>query len=548
MKYFVYCRKSTESEDRQVLSIDSQYDELRRKFFDDPAVEIADVFRESYSAKAPGRPIFDHMISRIERGEADGIIAWHPDRLARNAVDGGRIIHLLDRKVLTDLKFATSSFENNPQGKFMLSIIFGYSKYYVDSLSENVKRGIRAKLERGWKPNKAPTGYKNEPELRTIISDADAFPVLKKLFEMALSGLYTVAELERVLREEWGFRTRKSKRTGGGPLSVASLYRIFSNPFYAGYIRWNGQLYPGKHEPMITWSQFERLQTTLGRPGSAKPQKHAFSFTGLIRCGACGLMVTAEHKINRYGSEYLYYHCTKRNVGARCKEPSISVLDLEQQMVEQLNGICVPSKAVQRAIEIVAKRSVARAEAVSVQKERLGRAIEGCDSRLKVLIDLRLRDLIDDQELVSRRHDIQRERLALVEEASAIGHRAEWFEPVTSVVSFGSRAAAWFVAGDDQLRKTILKTVGSNLTLRDRKLNVEATFPYSIKSQSASFHTLCGIVDDVRILYVNRDPKLLNLIESIKRVQKMFPHHLKKGLRLTVPLLEDDFHPIDAQV
>src|SRR3989338_300022 len=126
--------------------------------------------------------------------------------LARNSMDGGTIIYLLDQKLLKDLKFATYSFENTSQGKFMLSIIFGYSKYYVDSLSENVKRGIRAKLDRGWKPNRPPTGYKNEPELRTIVSDPETFPNMKRLFEKAVTGFYTIAELERMLREQWGFR------------------------------------------------------------------------------------------------------------------------------------------------------------------------------------------------------------------------------------------------------------------------------------------------------------------------------------------------------
>ena len=181
--YFLYARKSEESEERQILSIEAQLAELRA-FAAKEHIHIKEVFIEAMTAKKPGRPKFNEMISRIEKGEAQGIIAWHPDRLARNSVDGGRIIYLLDTGHIKALKFPTFWFENTPQGKFMMNISFGQSKYYVDNLSENVKRGNRQKLRNGWLPHQAPIGYLNDKITRTIVVDPVASPLVIKLFKI----------------------------------------------------------------------------------------------------------------------------------------------------------------------------------------------------------------------------------------------------------------------------------------------------------------------------------------------------------------------------
>jgi site-specific DNA recombinase len=133
-KFFLYARKSTDVEDKQVLSIEAQLAELRN-YAKQENLQIIEELVEKQSAKIPGRRIFGDMLKRIEANEASGILAWHPDRLARNSIDGGQIIYLIDCNQLTMLKFPSFWFENTSQGKFMLSIAFGQSKYYVDNLS-----------------------------------------------------------------------------------------------------------------------------------------------------------------------------------------------------------------------------------------------------------------------------------------------------------------------------------------------------------------------------------------------------------------------------
>ena len=182
-KYFLYARKSTDTEDKQVLSIQSQLIEVRQ-FAQKEGLTIIEEFQEARSAKTPGRPIFNEVIKRIEAGEANGIISWHPDRLARNSVDGGRIIYLLDTGKIKSLKFPTYWFEPTPQGKFMLNIAFGQSKYYVDNLSENVKRGYRQKIRKGIWPTFAPLGYLNNHKTKEIDIDSEKAPFIRKAFQM----------------------------------------------------------------------------------------------------------------------------------------------------------------------------------------------------------------------------------------------------------------------------------------------------------------------------------------------------------------------------
>ncbi|WP_299548693.1 recombinase family protein, partial [uncultured Tateyamaria sp.] len=311
MNYFVYTRKSEEDEDRQVMSLQSQQDEVSKLVDRIGGINIIERFEEAKSAKALGRPVFNKMLDRIEQGEADGIIAWHPDRLARNSMDGGRIVYLLDQGKLKDLKFCTYTFENTSEGKMMLSIIFAQSKYYVDNLSTNVKRGLRNKVKNGVHPNLAPIGYRNCKDTQTVVPDGDHFAAVQRMLRLMLTGQYSIGALHRLVRDEWGYTTPIRKTRGGKPLSKSALHRLLSNPFYAGNLVFKGELYSGTHQPMISQAEFDQLQAVLRKDHQPRPKKRAFLYGGVFKCGVCGLSVTAEHKRNRWGSHYTYYHCTR---------------------------------------------------------------------------------------------------------------------------------------------------------------------------------------------------------------------------------------------
>ena len=520
MKYFIYCRKSSESEDRQVLSIESQKSEIERLFAERSDIEIVGIYEESRSAKAPGRPVFDEMLRRIERGEAAGIITWHPDRLARNSIDGGRIIYFLDRELLKDLKFATFSFENNSQGKFMLSIVFGYSKYYVDSLSENVRRGNRAKVKNGWLPNRPPIGYLNDRTTNTIVRDPGRFSIVRKMWELMLTGSYSPHRICDIARDDFGLRTLKRKRVGDKPLGQSSIYKVFSNPFYAGMIRWEGGVHSGRHEPMITIDEFERVQELLGLASTPRPQKRSFAFTGMIRCGECGVSVTAEDKVNRYGSQYTYYHCTKRKPGYRCSQRSVEVHELERQIVAFLTSISISDQLHQWALEEIRKDTAGWLAERLAAKQSLERALADMRKQFNTLTSLRLRDLVTDDEFLAKRQQLQQEELRLQQGLDRSERvYGDAFEPFADFVSLSNRAVPWFFHGDHQVKRLVLGAIGSNLVLKDRILSIEARKPFQLIRQNGAFVDLWAVVEDVRTNPEDEDWRILR--ENLKRLREL---------------------------
>jgi hypothetical protein len=295
----------------------------------------------------------------------------------------------LDKGQLKDMRFATFSFENTSQGKFMLSIIFGYSKYYVDNLSENIRRGMRTKLQHGWLPGTPPAGYLNEPELRTIVPDPERFSLLRRMWELMLTGTYSPSQIREIATDQWGLRSKRRKRTGGKPFSMSAIYDMFSNSFYAGIITRHGVTYPGKHQPMVTLDEFDRVQALLGRPGRPRPKERTFAFTGLIRCGYCGCSITAEQHTKRSGLIFVYYRCTRRRL-VKCSEPAITLRDLEAQIVLFLESITIADEMHQWIIGRLdrfaredVKRDVTSRESVEMTLQAVKRQIENL-TRLRV--------------------------------------------------------------------------------------------------------------------------------------------------------------------
>lgn len=497
MRYFHYCRKSTDDDEHQILSLESQERENLRRFESQPDIEIIEKIEESQSAKHPGRPLFNAMLDRIERGEADGVIAWDPDRIARNSIDGGRVIYLLDIGTLKDLKFSTYTFENSPQGKYMLQMMFANAKYHVDALSVHIKRGNRTKAENGWWPHAAPVGYRNgHDEEPPIVADAERFALVKRLFEEMLTGTVTVPRLREMARR-WGLTTRRRKRRGGKPLSISGLYRVLTNPFYAGVLEWEGRVMPGKHEPMITVEQSNAVRRMLGRKDAPRPKRHAWAYTGLLRC-ACGLAITASHATNRFGTRYTYYHCTRRRGASYCGEPYVAVSRLEEQLANFVDGLIINPALHAWLLEYIEHTSSDNRAALEAKRAALQTRQAENERAQRNLRQLRTRDQISDVEFREDRATLDRERIAIDQELAPVIDKP--FEPEKSFAIFSIYAAEWFRRGDDATRRLIVKTAGVNPLLRGGELKIDARLPFRKRQNSAAIPDLCCWVNDVRTL------------------------------------------------
>ena len=501
MRYFVYCRKSQEDDERQALSISTQLANIERRFSDDAEINIVGTFEEARTAKVPGRPLFNEMLDRIARGDADGIVSYLPDRLARNSVDSGRLVYMLDTGALRDLKFVAYAFENSANGKFMLAIMFAQSKQYSDVLSDRVTDGMKQKIEKlGIRPNQAPEGYLNvvgDHRTKIIVPDPERFHLIRRVIELISAGS-SPADATRVANEDWGYLTRRTSRRGGRPLALSTVYKILANPFYAGLIRWKGELFQGSHTPLMSLDEFEALKNRLGRVEPARPKHHTFAFTGLIRCGSCGLMITAETRTKPSGRSYTYYHCTKRGLGPRCPEPAVERSKLEAQIVAFLRTLAIHPLFEQWCTEELSQDQDRRQAVEEAQAQSRRRKLEEIRTQLVELKSLRLRRLVSDEEFLKDREELERDRLRLEQQLKSDGRGKERFEPVSDTILMRNQAVSLFLSGADADKRLLFKTAGSNPTLTARILSVEAAKPFVRAPEVAEILPLCTSVEEVR--------------------------------------------------
>lgn len=373
LRYCLYCRKSSESEERQVMSIDSQIKEMLN-LAEREKLEIVNIKREAHSAKETGqRPVYNEMIADLKEGKFNAILTWAPDRISRNAGDLGMVVDLMDAGKLKEIKTHSQTFTNNPNEKFLLMILGSQAKLENDNRGINVKRGRRTRVEMGLWPALAPLGYLNVKEYDKkgqLILDPNRGPIVKKMFEKVAYDSQSGRKIYNWLKEV-NFYTR-----GNRPLTLGGVYRILNSTFYYGIFespKGSGNFYQGKHEPLITKELWEKAQEFLKRDNIVR-SNHEFTFTKLIVCGYCGSGISAEEKFkdlkNGTQARYVYYGCG-RSKDRNCKNKYIQEPDLITELLKIIDQVSVNEIGIQVKMEEEIKRFNVFQRSILNSKEKM---------------------------------------------------------------------------------------------------------------------------------------------------------------------------------
>ena len=484
MKYFLYARKSTDEDDRQVLSIESQITELR-EFGEKEKLEIVDEYIESKTAKIPGRPIFNKMMERIENNDGYGILAWHPDRLARNSVDGGKIIYLVDSGKILGLKFPTFWFDCTPQGKFMLNIAFGQSKYYIDNLSENVKRGLRQKLRRGERPGLAPVGYLNELRQHTVVKDPERWQIIKKMFEAYATGNFTLEALQKM-----SFSLGLVSRRKSIPLTLGVIQEMLKNSTYYGVFVVKGEMYQGTHEPIISKQLFDKVQEVMKQKGKpVKPEKiKYFPFLKLLKCGECGRSITAEKKIKPSGKEYVYYRCTKKQ--RVCHQKYLEQREILKQFNEIIQKVALDDDTTNDFLRRWEKDNNEFSTKNSTDKTMLKMELKTLEEKQMNLLDTYLEKTITNEEYTAVKQKIINRKVEIKESLQDKGNN--WLELFREWILLANQAKN--IAESENLteKRSFLQKIGSDFRLAGQKVFWLWENPYKIVAENSGFLVTSG--------------------------------------------------------
>lgn len=522
LKYFLYARRSSdESHERQTASIPDQLFVVGKMSARDK-LNIIENLQESHTAFKPGRPVFNDMLERIQKGEANAIVVWHENRLSRNPIDAGRVIYAFDTGHLLEVRTPGRVYHNTPGDKFMLQIELASSKKDSDDKSIVVKRGMKKKCRDGWRPGEPPIGYLPDKATvsgeRKIYPDKERLPYIKKIFDLFI-GDTSVKEITRIADEEWHFTTRERRTKGGKPLSISGIYNLLNERFYAGWFDWpkhsnNWYECHPDCERIIDDETFRMVQIKLGNRSQYQLQHHEYAFSAMMRCGYCGSGIVSEQKLQCICSScktkfsitkenknicpkcrtiienmprpkilhYVYYRCgRKKAIEPSCQERGLEVNKLEKQIDEMLGSIEISPLFMDWAIRQIQKMNEQDVRHRENVVEGIKRAHDDCRRKLDNLLKLKISpsnhdgSMLSDERFKEENSKLEVELKTIEKQLASVDQQMiKANENTAKAFSFAVQAQRRFATGDMKTKREIFMGLGSHLTLRDRVVGFDS--------------------------------------------------------------------------
>lgn len=492
--YLMYLRKSSESDERQIQSLEDQKREnmeLARRL----GLEVLKTFSESKSSKQPGREEFNKMIALItERNDIKGIIAWELNRLSRNPPDTANLQWALQQGKIEEI-VTTKKIYTVDDSALLMGLEGGVANQFILDLKKATLRGVHSKIEKGIAPILAPVGYRNDTTKlqgqRDILPHETYFPLMRKLFDMFMTGNYSVWKLTREANK-MGIRNNRHNKL----ISKSQMYRNLQNPFYTGKFLYEGQIHNGIHKPMISDAEYEVIQEILRNNGKPRPKTPLeFPLNGFVRCATCGMAITGERHIKHYKNgtshEFRHYRCSKRNQTIKCDQVYVREKDLEDQVKSFLDRIEIDKDFASWAAFWCNYLNKQQKEVKSAESDSLQKAYNSAVTKLDNLLDMKLspNNLLSEEDYLSKRNELVIERDNAKTNLDKLDKKTdEWDDLTVRTFDFAARAKERFEKGDLATKQIIIRGVGSYLTLSGSELDISPRNPFiKIKEELNQF-------------------------------------------------------------
>ena len=476
IKAVIYARVSSKEQEETGYSLDAQ-EELLKSYSEKPQYlfDVVKTFKISESASGKKlRATFSEMMKYMDKNKVSVLICEKVDRLTRNFKDALVIDEWLDKDENRQVHLVKDSLilhkHSKSQEKLNWGIRILFAKNFTDNLSEEVKKGQKQKTKDGWFATRPPLGFKTIGERghKTHIIDEGVAPYIKEMFSLYATGNYSISSLVDKMYKS-GFRSR-----AGGKVVKSKVHKLLSEPFYYGKLIWNGEMYQGKHEPLISKDLFEEVQQKLNGGHSPYQNKHFTELRGKIFCGSCKKTVTWERQKGVW-----YGACKQCKAQLATTKQYIRQEDLEDDLLGHIASIAPNNDRVLEILKKALKESHSEESAYhEARVQSINNSLERIQQRMKTMYDDKLDERITAEVYDQKLRVFEEEKESLIDSLGKLNSdNIEYYKAGFKVHELALRARNIYLSNKatTEERLLLLAYAFSNITVLQGKVTPEYT-------------------------------------------------------------------------